>query len=255
LNLIRQTIPVVIFLILVLIFWEFCVYIFNIPEYLLPKPSVIFTKLFQSLSFLYPHIGVTALESFLGFLLGILLGTLLAIVFVHSKTLELSVYPYAIALKTVPIVAIAPLLIVWFGNGILPKVIVAAIISFFPVVVNTVKGLRSIDEEAFDLFDSLAASKWQVFIKLRIPTSLPYIFSSLRIASTLAVIGAIVGEFSGADKGLGFFILISSHRLETVDMFVGILLSSLLGITFFYAIALIEHYAVPWSRIISAEAE
>lgn len=245
----KRTIPVIIFLILIMVFWEFCVYTLNIPEYLLPKPSVILTKLFKSTTFLYHHVAVTALESFLGFLLGVSLGILLAIIFVHSKILELSVYPYAIALKTVPIIAIAPLLTVWFGNGILPKVAVAAIISFFPVVVNTVKGLKNIDMEAFDLFDSLSANKWQIFIKLRIPISLPYVFSSLRISSTLSVIGAIVGEFAGADKGLGFFILISSHRLETVDMFVGILLSSLLGIIFFYTIALVEHYFLPWSNL------
>ena len=152
-----------------------------------------------------------------------------------------------------PIVAIAPLLIVWFGNGLLPKVIVAAIISFFPVVVNTTKGLRSVDAEAFDLFDSMSATQSQVFFKLRVPSALPYLFAALRISSTLAVIGAIVGEFSGADRGLGFFIMISSHRLETVDMFVGILLSSLLGILFFYGIALLEKVIVPWEKHIAAD--
>jgi NitT/TauT family transport system permease protein len=175
-------------------------------------------------------------------------GGLLAVAFVHSRSLELGVYPYAIALKTVPIVAIAPLLVVWCGNGILPKVIVSAIISFFPVVVNTTKGLRSVDTEAFDLFDSMSASRGQVFWKLRVPSALPYLFAALKISCTLAVIGAIVGEFSGADKGLGFFILISSYRLETVDMFVGILVSSLLGILFFYGVALVEHLVVPWGR-------
>lgn len=230
----------------VLAIWE--VVTFFLPEYLLPAPHSIAKQLVKNLPTLLPHIGVTVLEAISGFILGSLAGILLAVLFTFSRPVEMGIYPYAIALKSTPIVAIAPLLIVWFGNGILPKIIVAAIISFFPVLVNTVKGLRSVDVEAVDLFDSLSASKAQIFFKLRLPTSLPYIFASLRISSTLAVIGAIVGEFAGADKGLGFYILISSYRLETVNMFVGILLSSILGIALFYLIVLLEWLIVPWRR-------
>lgn len=236
------------FVIAVLVLWEAAVRLFGIAEYLLPPPSQIGQRLATQFPALLPHIGITAFEAFAGFAAGGVIGVILAVIFVHSKTLEAGIYPYAIALKSVPIVAVAPLLVVWFGSGLLPKIIVAAIISFFPVVVNMVKGLRSIDVEAFDLFDSLSASKSQIFFKLRVPTSLPYLFSALRIASTLAVIGAIVGEFSGADRGLGFFIMISSHRLETVDMFVGILLSSLLGIVFFYGVSLLERLLIPWGK-------
>jgi len=244
----KRFLPAVIFIALVLVVWEGGIRLFHVSEYLLPAPSVILTRLFEIRGVLLVHTSITALESALGFALGTVFGILLSIVFVHSRTLEMGVYPYAIALKTVPIVAIAPLLIVWFGNGILPKVIVSAIISFFPVVVNATKGLRNVDPEAFDLFDSMSASRRQIFFKLRVPSSLPYLFAALKISSTLAVIGAIVGEFSGADRGLGFFIMISSHRLETVDMFVGILLSSLLGILFFYSVVLIERLVIPWGR-------
>ncbi|PTL35459.1 ABC transporter permease [Candidatus Methylomirabilis limnetica] len=244
----RRVLPAVAFIVLVLAVWEGVVKLFHVPEYLLPAPSIVLHRLVGMNSVLLAHTSITAMESALGFALGTVFGILLAVAFVHSRTMEMGVYPYAIALKTVPIVAIAPLLIVWFGNGILPKVIVSAIISFFPVVVNTTKGLRNVDAEAFDLFDSMSASRRQVFFKLRVPSSLPYLFAALRISSTLAVIGAIVGEFSGADRGLGFFIMISSHRLETVDMFVGILLSSLLGILFFYSVALIERLVIPWGR-------
>lgn len=244
----KRFLPALMFIILVLIAWQLIVRFLNVPIYLLPAPSDILKRLATSYEVLLVHTGYTALESTLGFLLGSGFGILLAVAFVHSRTLELGIYPYAIALKTVPIIAIAPLLIVWCGNGILPKVIVSAIISFFPVVVNITKGFRNIDHEAFDLFDSMSASKAQVFFKLRVPSSLPYLFAALRISSTLAVVGAIVGEFSGADRGLGFFIMISSNRLETVDMFVGILLSSLLGIVFFYTIALLERVIAPWAR-------
>lgn len=251
----RRLLPALVFIVLVLALWEGAVKFFNIAEYLLPAPSVVFHRLVEMRNVLLIHTSITALESALGFILGTVFGILLAFTFVHSRTMEMGVYPYAIALKTVPIVAIAPLLIVWFGNGILPKVIVSAIISFFPVVVNTTKGLRNVGAEAFDLFDSMSASRRQVFFKLRVPSSLPYLFAALRISSTLAVIGAIVGEFSGSDRGIGFFIMISSHRLETVDMFVGIFLSSLLGILFFYSVALVETLVIPWGRGKIEEAE
>jgi len=241
-----RVIPAAVFFFIVLIFWEASVHFMNVPQYLLPPPSAILDRLLDNAPHLFQHTVITATESAFGFLLGSIFGFLLAVIFIYSRTLELGVYPYAIALKTVPVVAIAPLLIVWFGNGILPKIIVSAIISFFPVVVNTTKGLRSIEKEAFDLFDSMSATKKQIFFMLRLPSSLPFVFSALKISSTLSVIGAIVGEFSGADRGLGFYILISSHRLETVDMFVGILLSSLLGLSFFYIINLIEKLLVPW---------
>lgn len=244
----KRILPAVLFIVLVVAGWQVVVQLFTVPAYLLPPPSAVARRLVALGSQLWIHTGYTAMEAALGFALGSVFGGLLAVAFVHSRSLELGVYPYAIALKTVPIVAIAPLLVVWCGNGILPKVIVSAIISFFPVVVNTTKGLRSVDTEAFDLFDSMSASRGQVFWKLRVPSALPYLFAALKISCTLAVIGAIVGEFSGADKGLGFFILISSYRLETVDMFVGILVSSLLGILFFYGVALVEHLVVPWGR-------
>ena len=242
----KRLLPAFLFIVGFLCLWQLAVTIFSVPQYLVPKPTEIIERLISQFTTLLPHLFVTAQESGIGFVLGSIAGIILAMLFVRSKIIELGVYPYAIALNSVPIVAIAPLLVVWFGNGLLPKILVAAIISFFPVVVNATKGFRSIDAEAFDLFDSLSASRRQIFLKLQVPMCLPYLFAGLRISSTLSVIGAIVGEFSGADKGLGFFILISSHRLETIDMFVGILLSSALGIGFFYLISAVEKLLIPW---------
>ncbi len=239
--------PLIVFL-LILFVWELLVVILKIPEYLLPKPSQIILKLITDFDKLIPHIKITFIESFLGFLLGSFFGWILAIVFSFSQTLEKALYPYAIALKSVPIVALAPLLVVWFGNGLLPKILVSAIISFFPVIVNVVKGIKSVDAEAIDLFNSLSASRKQIFLKLQLYNSMPFLFSALKISATLAVIGAIVGEFSGADKGLGFLILISSYRLESVDMFIGIVLSSVMGILFFYFINILEDVIAPWSK-------
>ena len=235
----------------IFILWEGFVVVFNIAEYLVPKPSIIFIKLYEKFPLLLPHLYVTTIESVLGFIFGSLLGIIIAIAFTYSSTLEQSLYPYTIALKSIPIVAIAPLLIVWFGNGIAPKVIISAIITFFPVVVNMTKGLNNVEKDAFDIFDSLSATRLQVFLKLRLLNSLPYLFAALKMSATLSVTGAIVGEISGSNKGLGFFILISSHRLETVDMFVGIILSSLLGVFLFYIIAIIERIIIPWEKHIN----
>lgn len=251
----RSILPALSFIISVVIIWEIIVKLFNVPEYLLPTPSSIIMRIFLIKNIILLNAAYTAMESLLGFFLGSTIGIFLAIAFINSRPLELGVYPYAIALKTIPVVALAPLLVVWLGNGLLPKIIISAIISFFPVVVNTTKGLRSVDPEALDLFQSMASTKCQIFFKLRVPCALPFLFSALRISSTLAVIGAIVGEFSGADRGLGYFIMISSHRLETVDMFVGILASSLLGMLIFYSIVSIERIAIPWGRDIVLNPE
>lgn len=246
----KKVLPAIFFVLIVTIFWELSVFFFDIPEYLLPSPFAVMKNLFGNFPNLIIHIKITLIEATIGFIFGVIFGFILAVLFVHSETLEKGIYPYAIALKSVPIVAIAPLLIVWFGNGLLPKIIVAGIIAFFPVVVNTVKGMRNIDLEAFDLFNSLSASAYQIFFKLRIPKCLPSFFASLRMSSTLAVIGAIVGEFAGSDRGIGYFILISSHRLDTINMFVGIFLSSALGIIFFYVIVFLEKIVIPWERYI-----
>lgn len=230
--------------------WELMVLIFSIPEYLIPAPSIIISRLINSFSQLLPHLYITFAESTLGFLLGSALGVILSISFTYSRPLEESLYPYTIALKSIPIVAIAPLFIVWFGNGLFPKIAVSALITFFPVVVNMTKGLKEVDKDIYDIFDSLSATPQQTFFKLRLMNSLPFLFAALKMSATLSVTGAIVAEFSGSDKGLGFFILISSHRLETVDMFVGILLSSLLGIVLFYIISILETILVPWEKYI-----
>lgn len=239
--------PLIVFIVILGV-WELSTYIFSIKEYILPKPSLIIINLFKEFDTLIPHIQISLLESFLGFVVGSFCGWLLAVAFSFSKTLEQGIYPYAIALKSVPIVALAPLLIVWFGNGILPKILISAIISFFPVVVNVVKGIKSVDSEALDLFCSLSATRKQIFFKLQLYNSMPYLFSALKISSTLSVIGAIVGEFSGADRGLGYLILVSSHRLETIDMFIGIVLSSVMGISFFYLVNIVENLIAPWSK-------
>jgi NitT/TauT family transport system permease protein len=237
------------FFTLIIAAWEFLVRVFSVPQYLLPAPSVIAVDFTSNINSLLFHAGVTLWEAFLGFLLANALGILVAIAFAHSKTLEKGFYPFAIALKTTPIIAMAPLLILWFGNGIASKVAAAALVAFFPSIVNTTKGLKSIDSEALDLFKSLSASKWQIFSKLRFPTALPYIFSALKISTSLAVVGAIVGEFVGANKGIGFVILVSSYHLEIVKMFSAVIATALTGIIFFWVVSFIEKRVVFWTTL------
>lgn len=238
----------ILFFLGILLIWEVFVFIFNIPEYLLPRPTKIFFEIVINFDSLLKHTGITMLEAIIGFLLGNILGFVAAIFFSHSEIIEKGLYPYAIALKTTPILAMAPLLVLWFGTGIMSKIIASAIVCFFPILVNTVKGLKSFDKDYLDLLKSFSAKKYQIFIKLRLPNSLPYIFSALKISTGLAVVGAIVGEFVGAKEGIGFVILTSTYHLETIRMFAAIIMSALGGILFFYFIGLIEKYIIFWQK-------
>ena len=238
----------ILFFVTILATWEIFVMIFAIPEYLLPKPTKIISEIILNFNSLLRHTIITMIEVFFGFLIGNVLGFLGAVIFAHSKTIEKGLYPYAIALKTTPILAIAPLLVLWFGTGMISKIVAAAVVCFFPILVNTVKGLKNIDDEYLDLLRSFSASKYQIFTKLRLPNSLPYIFSALKISTGLAVVGAIVGEFVGAKEGIGFVILISTYHLETATMFAAIIMSALGGILFFYLINLIERKIIFWQK-------
>lgn len=236
------------FFIGILIAWEILVLLLGTPEYLLPMPTSIISEILSNFNSLIMHTGMTMLEAIIGYIIANILGFIVAVVFAHSRTVEKGLYPYAIALKTTPIIALAPLLVLWFGTGIASKIVAAAVICFFPILVNTIKGLRAVDEDALTLFKSVFANKWQIFTKLRLPNSLPYVFSALKISTGLAVVGAVVGEFVGANKGIGYLILTSSYHLETVTMFAAIIMSALGGVLFFGLIAYVEKKVVFWQK-------
>ncbi|MBW2981637.1 ABC transporter permease [Candidatus Woesearchaeota archaeon] len=232
----------------VLVIWELLVLIFNVPEYLVPKPTRIISEIVTNFNSLLGHTGITMLEAFVGFIIANILGFIIGVIFAHSKTAEKGFYPYVIALKTTPIIAMAPLLVLWFGTSLISKIVAAAVICFFPILVSTVKGLRIVDEDSLKLFKSYYADKWQIFTRLRLPNSLPYIFSALKISTGLAVVGAVVGEFVGANRGIGYVILVSSYHLETVRMFAAIIMSALGGLVFFWLISLIEKKIIFWNE-------
>jgi NitT/TauT family transport system permease protein len=223
--------------------WQAIVMAADIPEYLLPAPSVILANVDRTLVI---QLGVTFLEALAGFLIASVLAFGCAILFVRFGTLEQGLFPIAIAVKTTPIVAVAPLLVIWLGTGWWSKIVAVILICFFPVLVNAVKGLKAADAEYRELFQTLGATRSQEFRKLRIPYCLPYLFSALKISSSLAIVGAIVGEFVGATQGLGYLIMVSSAHLETATLFAAIAAAALAGIVMFYAIGWTEERVIFW---------
>lgn len=238
----------IIFTLLMLFLWEIVVIIFDIPKYLLPAPRNIALRLRIDVWLFLEHTIITLFEALAGFIIASMAGIFVAILMASSSLLERIIYPYAVVAKVIPIVAIAPLLMFWFGFGLFPKIIVAALISFFPIVVNTVKGLKSADTQLRRLMKSLSASPFQTFVKVQLPFSLPYIFAAFRIAITLSVVGAIVGELVGADRGLGYLIMIAQAYLDAELMFASVIMSSVLGIILFLVVGWVERRVLKWHQ-------
>lgn len=217
--------------------WEVIVRLLGIAPYLLPKPSDIAQAAQQNYINLTHSVWTTIVEAFIGFVVSAILGIGFAIVLALSKLVEKSVYPYAIILQTIPIVAIAPIIVIWFGAGMNAIVIIAFLISFFPILSNTLIGLNSTDQNMKNLFYLYNATKLQTILRLRIPAALPYIVAGLKISCSMSVIGAIVGEYvagiGGGDGGLGYAITVASTRLQTAYLFACGLSASVLGIVFF----------------------
>jgi NitT/TauT family transport system permease protein len=229
--------------------WQLADFIFNIKEVILPNPLEISNQIINNFFILLDNTGITMLESFCGFIIGSISAVSIAILFTYSSNSKKALYPYAIALKATPLYALAPILVMWFGNGIMSKIVMSSLVAFFPVLVGAVKGFTSVEQEQIDLFRSFSASRWQIFKKLRFPSSLPYIFPALKIATTLAVVGSTIAEFTGSSKGIGHLIVNSSYYLETSLMFSGIIFISLAGVFFFYLVNLIEKKIVFWQTI------
>jgi NitT/TauT family transport system permease protein len=190
----------------------------------------------------------TLLEALAGFLVGNVIAILIAIGFVHNRTFQQSIYPLAVTIRTLPIVAISPIIVLMLGLGFTSKVAIAALITFFPTLVNMVDGLNSVDPQALELMHVLSASRWEVFRFLRWPTSLPYLFSALRIATTASLLGAIIAEWIGSNSGLGYLILAATYDYRTPLLYATMAVASALALALFGLVSLIEHYAVPWRQ-------
>jgi NitT/TauT family transport system permease protein len=242
----RANVIAIIVFISTILLWEGLVNKTEINEIILPTPTQIVKTIISEYNLIFNNLAVTGFESIMGFILGSIIAIILALVFTHSKILCNSLYPYAIAFKATPLIAIAPLINLWFGVEVVSKIIMSASLAFFPILVSTIEGLNQIEPELSDLMNSISASKLNVLIKVKLPSSLPFIFSGLKIGSTLSVVGAVIGEFTGASNGIGHLIITSSYYLETSLMFAAITATSLLGITMFYIISYIEKKIVFW---------
>ncbi len=224
--------------------WEAWVRLFDVPRWLLPPPSGILAETGRSFDLLVRHAGTTLAEVLIGFALASVCGAALAAAIAWSRLLERAVYPFVIASQTVPVIAIAPLLLVWVGPEMTSKVIVVALISFFPVTVNLADGLRAADGEMVDMFRTLGATRLQVFMKLHVRVALPYLFSGLKVAAVVSVIGAVIGEWVGAQGGLGWLMRVSAPQLQTQRVFSAVLALSVLAVALFLAVSAAERWAL-----------
>ena len=209
--------------------WYLFVKLGNVPKFVMPSPGATLDALLQPNYSWWTNIAVTGTEIFVGYVLALVIGVALALVFTWSKTLEAFFMPLFVSLNMIPQVALGPLIIVWFKYGIFPNSVMAFSIAVFPILLTTARGLREIEPELLDLVRSLKGNRWQLFAKIQLPGALPYIFSGMKVGAILAVAGAIVGEFLGSDKGLGYLMLQVQVTLDTAAMFMAVILITLLG--------------------------
>jgi NitT/TauT family transport system permease protein len=224
--------PPLLILAVALAIWEGLIRVYDVPPWLLPAPSDIATRFVKATNLLY-HTGLTVLEALAGFALSAVVGITLSACIVHSRFLERGVFPYIIVSNAIPIIAVIPLLTIWFGYGIAPKILIASIITFFPIVTNTTRGLKAADRRILDFMRSINATPREVFFKVQLPSALPYIFAGFKIAASLSLVGAVVAEFYGSDRGLGYLVITSATQLRTDLLFVSIIVLAALGVSFF----------------------
>ncbi len=233
-------------LVLLLLTWQVGVRVFSVPTYIAPAPSDVGATLVAKFPLLMKNFWPTLYESVLGFFAGNLAAILIAVAFVHNRTVEKAFFPLAVFINTIPILAIAPILVLIFGAGLTAKVVIAGLICFFPTLVNMVRGLQSVSSQSLELARILSASKAEIFWKIRLPSSLPFLFSALKIAATTCVIGAIVGEWVGADVGLGALIIDSTFNFRASLLYATVFMSSGLSVFLFVAVSIAEKLVIRW---------
>ena len=231
---------------IVLLIWQLAVRALAVPIYLVPAPTDVLVALYNDRVLLAENAVPTITEAALGFLLGNVFAVLVAISFVYNKIVEDLFYPVAILIKTIPIIAIAPVLKIMLGNGIEPKVLIAALICFFPTLVNAVQGFRAVNPQLIELMHVLSATKTQVFKRVRFYAALPYAFAALKVSVTMCVLGAIVGEWIGANSGIGYLILQSMYVFDTPRLFATIIVASMMAITGFAIVTWLEARIIHW---------
>lgn len=233
-----------------IIAWDVTVRLSGLPKFILPSPADVWSRLLTALAdgSLLTHTGYTLVEILLGLFFGVSSATIIGYMLAKSRSLEKILSPYLVASQAIPIVAVAPLLVLWFGSGITSKVLICALIVFFPVLVNTVVGVRAVPSALYDLMNSIRASRWQILLKLELPASLPVLLGGLRIGATLSVIGAIVGELVDAKNGLGFLLKVGDFQYDTSMVFVAVFMLVSLALMLYGVVTLLEKRFLKWQN-------
>jgi NitT/TauT family transport system permease protein len=222
------------------VLWQALVMLFHVPTWLLPAPTAIWTEFIKQAHLLGRHVAATGVGAIGGLAIGALCGVLLAIVMVHSRMVERVLMPLLVVDQSIPKLALAPIFVIWFGAGMMTRVFIAVVISFFPMVVNSSRGMTTVDPRINDLMSTISASRWAVLTKVRLPNAVPYIFAGLKVAVPLSIIGAVVAEFMQADSGLGYVVLVAVGNVNTPMVFVAVLLMALMSLGLFTMISIAE---------------
>lgn len=243
----RRVLPAVLLALGVLVVWEAAVRVFGVPAFLLPGPGEISAAFVGSWELLLKHAVPTAMEAVVGFAGAVVMGVLSGVLISRSALAERSLYPWLVVSQTLPIIAVAPVLVTWFGYGPLPKVLVVILFCFFPITVSVVDGLRATDPDLLRLMRSFGASRRKTFFMVEAPGALPFVFGGLRLAVTYSVVGAVIGEWVGSSKGLGFLMIQDKNQFETPRLFAEIALLSAMGVSLFLTVALAQRLLAPWT--------
>lgn len=244
-------------LVMIVVFtaWEGFVRVMGISDFILPPPSRILVEMWESRTDLLRQSVPTIVEIWAGFFVACAVGFLLAIPIAYSRFIEETIFPILVSFQVIPKVALAPLFLIWLGFGIVPKITVAALISFFPIVVNTVRGLRSVEQEMVQWMRTLGATRREIFFKLSLPWALPYIMAALKVSIALAAVGAIVGEFIGTDRGIGYVLIRATSELKTDLVFAALITLSVIGIISYGIVSAVERWLVPWQEALEGAPE
>jgi NitT/TauT family transport system permease protein len=246
----KRLIPIFLSILAFLLGWYLLTRYGNIPEFILPSPYSVWARFLQAIKdgSLPYHTGITLLEIVLGLLAGVVFATVVGYVLAKSRSLERVLSPYLVASQAIPVVAIAPLLVIWLGDGILSKVVICSLIVFFPVLVNTIVGVRAVPTALYDLMNSLHATRTQILLKVEVPASLPVFLGGLRIGATLSVIGAIVGELVSAEQGLGYLLQLGDFQYDTAMVFVAVFTLVALALMLYGVVTLLEKRFLKWQN-------
>ena len=235
-------------ILIIVLLWQVIVEIYNVPKYVLPSPLAIIKTLINDFELIWSHTKITIYESFIGFSLAIILAFLLAILMDRFSIIKKSIYPILVISQTIPTIAIAPLLIIWFGFGMLPKVMVVILVCFFPIVISLVDGFENIDKDYMNLFTTFKASKLQTFYHLKLPFAMVSLFSGLKIAATYMIMSAVIGEWLGGDKGMGVYMVRSKSAYALDKVFASILVIVLITISIISIIDFIGKRIIHWKK-------